>query len=95
MKHGERRKAQILEAALQLWRNNNTVPTARLIAKSMDMTHTTILYHFKDGETLKHAVATYAVNQRDPVIVPMLIAARNPAASSLTEAEKAAFLNLI
>lgn len=95
MKHGERRKAQILDTGLQLWRSTHTTPTARSIAKSLGMTHTSVLYHFKTSEALKQAVATHAVNQRDPIIVPMLIATRNPAASALTEAEKSAFLNLI
>lgn len=95
MKHGERRKAQILDTGLQLWRNTHAIPTARSIAKALGMTHTSILYHFKTSEALKHAVAVHAINQRDQVIVPMLIATRNPAAAMLTEAEKSAFLNLI
>ena len=95
MKHGDRRKAQILKAGLQLWRNEQVAPTARSIAKALGMTHTTILYHFKDTDNLKQALAGYAVQTRDPVIVPMLIAARNTAAATLTEQEKSAFLSAI
>lgn len=95
MKHGERRKAEILDTGLQLWRQGQIVPTARAIAKSLGMSHTSILYHFKDSESLKEALAGHAVRMRDPVIVPMLIAARNNAAAILTDAEKSAFLKAI
>ena len=95
MKHGERRKEEILKAGIQLWRQEQIAPTARAIAKSLGMTHTTILYHFKDTENLKRALAGYAVQSRDPVIVPMLIAARNAATAMLTEAEKSAYLSAI
>lgn len=95
MKHGDRRKAQILEAGLQLWRNEQVAPTARSIAKALGMTHTTILYHFKDTDNLKQALAGYAVQSRDSIIVPILIAGRNPATATLSEAEKSEFLSAI
>lgn len=95
MKLGERRKAEILDAGLQLWRQTRTAPTARAIAKSLGMTHTTVLYHFKSGEGLGQALATYAVQSRDPVTVPMLIVARNAATAILSEDEKAAFLRTV
>lgn len=95
MKLGERRKAQILDAGLQLWRQHQVAPTARAIAKSLGMTHTTVLYHFKSSENLTRSLAAYAVQVRDEVTVPMLIATRNPATAMLTETEKAEFLKIV
>lgn len=95
MKLGERRKAEILDMGLQLWREHRNAPTARAIAKSLGMSHTIVLYHFKNSEQLNQALAAYAVQHRDPIAVPMLIVARNAATAELSDAEKAAFLRTV
>lgn len=93
MKHGDRRKAQILETGLQLWRQGAASVSARQIAKSLGITHTAVLYHWKTADALKNAIAEYAVRQRDPQVVPMLIVHRHPSIDLMPVDERAKFLS--
>jgi AcrR family transcriptional regulator len=91
MKHGERRKAQILETGLTLWPDI----TARSIAKVIGLTHSAVLYHFKSSDALKDAIANHAVGIRCDRVVPMLIVARHAAVETLTNVERANFLSQV
>lgn len=91
--HGERTKAAIIAAGLQLWRERAGHVTARRIGAALDMTHSAILYHFGTSEGLKAAIAAEAVKIGDVVIVPQLIVANHPAASTLSEVERRGFLS--
>lgn len=93
MKHGERRKAQILDAGLQLWREDAGSVTARGIAKLLGLTHTAVLYHCKNSDALKKSIADHAVAVGDPVVVPMLITARHAAVANMSDADRSAYLN--
>lgn len=92
MTHGDRRKAQILDAGLQLWRQDASNVTARSIGKLLGLTHTAILYHYGSSNALKDSVANHAVAVRDAIVVPMLIASRHPAVAQMAEAEKVQYL---
>lgn len=91
MKHGERRKAQILEAGLQLWPD----VSARSIAKAVGLTHSAVLYHFTSSDALKLAIAAHAVYVQCKRVVPMLIVGQHPAAANLTSAERTGFLSQV
>lgn len=93
MKHGDRRRVQILEAGLQLWQTGPAAVSARQIAKMLSITHTAVLYHWKTSDALKDAIAQFAVEQRDLIVVPMLIASRHTAAQALSEADRIEFLS--
>lgn len=79
----------ILQAGLALWPN----VTARGVGNMLGMTHSGVLYHCGSAAKLKDAVAAYAVQTLDPVVVPQLIVARHPAAASLPADVRAALLS--
>lgn len=91
MKHGDRRRAQILEAGLAMWPD----VTARSIAKAIGLTHSAVLYHFKSSDSLREAVAIYAIAVRCERVVPMLIVGKHVAANALTQTERADFLSQV
>lgn len=91
--HGEKVKALILTCGIKLWRSDPATVSARRIGKMMDMTHSAILYHYGSADGLRMALATYAVETGDTVIVPQLIAARHPAAASLSDGERRRYLD--
>lgn len=95
MKHGERRKAQILETGLELWRTSPANVSARQIAKMLGMTHTAVLYHWKTSDALKLAIADHAIRMRDPIVVPMLIVSKHPAISILSNTERMDYLSQV
>lgn len=89
--HGERRKAAIIDCGLALWRNGELV-SARRIGKMIDMTHSAVLYHFGNADGLRSAVAQEAVRIGDTVIIPMLIATKNPAVNDMPGSVRARYL---
>lgn len=90
--HGDRVKAQIIETGLAIWRDDPALFTARGVGKALGMTHSAILYHFGTSDGLKAAVAAEAVKIGCPVIVPQLIATRNPAVADMNPGERQRFL---
>lgn len=82
----------ILQAGLALWRNDASSVTARGVGKMLGMTHAGVLYHCGSAAKLRDAVAAYAVQVRDPVVVPQLIVARHPAVGALTGEERSMLL---
>lgn len=90
--HGERVKASILAAGLDIWRSDAAAVSARKIGARLDMTHSAVLYHFGDVDALKAALAAEAVRVGDTVIVPQLIASRHPAAAALSDADRRRYL---
>ncbi len=90
--HGEKMKARIIAAGLDLWRSDPAAVTARGIGAALEMTHSAILYHFGTADALKAAVAAEAVRIADPVIVPQLITSRHPAAAGISASERQRFL---
>lgn len=95
MKHGDRRKAQILEAGLQLWHDGESNVTARGIAKLLGMTHTAILYHYKNSDELKLSIARHAVVSKDRTVLPMLIVSRHPSVAHFTDADRDFYLKML
>lgn len=90
--HGEKVKARIIAAGLDLWRSDPASVTARGIGVALDMTHSAILYHFGTAEALKLSIAVEAVRIADPVIVPQLITSRHPAAAGISASQRQRFL---
>ncbi len=90
--HGERVKAAILTTGLALWRENAGSVSARRIAKRLNITHAAVLYHYGTAAAMHDAIACEAVRIGDAAIVPMLIAAKHPAADSLSATDRRRFL---
>lgn len=90
---GARTKASIVEIGLQVWRETPDKVNANHIASLVGITHGAIIYHFDSVDSLRDAIAEYAVRIGDPIVVPMLIAARHPSTSGLTAEQKAAYLS--
>lgn len=90
--HGERVKAAILDCGVKLWRADPASVSARAIGKALDMTHGGVLYHYGTADALKLAIADEAVRIGDPVVVPMLIAAKHPAIANLPGVDRARYL---
>lgn len=89
---GERTRAAIMAAGLDLWRENAGPATIRAIATRAGITHAAILYHYDSAADLQTAIAREAVRQRCPVIVPHLIITKHPAAADLSNADRVRFL---
>ncbi len=75
MKHSEKIKLRILEAALQIWHEDPMKVTNRHVAKAAGMCHATLTYHFRQG--IRNAAAEYAVKTGDSEIIAQLIASRH------------------
>lgn len=91
--HGERVRSDILRTGLDLWRQDPASVSARAIGRVLGLTHAGILYHHKGTGALRDAIAAYAVQMRDPVVVPQLIVTGHPAAAALSAAERQAYLS--
>lgn len=91
--HGARIRDEILAAGLALWRADPGNVSARQIGRTIGLSHASVLYHFKGVERLRAALAQEAMRIGDPVIVPMLITAKHPAAASLSEDQRRAYLD--
>lgn len=87
MKHGDKIKDKILEAALGLWCSDPKKMTTRNIAEKINMTHGTVVYHF--GDTLRDSVAEHAVKRGESRIIVQLMALDHPAIQALTKRERA------
>lgn len=90
--HGERVRAAILAAGLELWRCDPSTVSARGIGRRLGMTHSAVLYHHGTIAALRDAVAAHAVAMGDAVVIPMLIVARHPAVSRMPDIERAGWL---
>lgn len=93
MSKGARRKREILDVGLSVWRETPDRVNASHIASLIGITHGTIIYHYQTAEALRAAIATHAVEQQDEIVVPMLIAANHPAIAALSDAERAGYLS--
>lgn len=91
MKHSEKIRQRILEAGIKIWHGDPMKVTARNIAKSIDMVHATILYHFGE-KGIRNAVAEYAVQIGDEKIIVQLISNGHPSVSNLPNSKKNKFL---
>lgn len=91
MKHSEKIKQIILEAGIKIWHGDPMKVTARNIAKAIEMTHSTILYHFGE-KGIRNAVAEYAVKIGDEKIIVQLISSYHPSVSKLPNSVKNRFI---
>ena len=88
-KHGERVRLKIIEAGMQLWANGGHFNvTARKIGESIGMTHTNILYHFKDTARLREAIAKHAVDEKNSKVIVHLIALNHSLVKGMNDAER-------
>ena len=46
---GSRTRALILQTGLKMWENNPDSVNAHAIAKKIEMTHGSVMYHFPEG----------------------------------------------
>lgn len=89
--HGEKVRAAIVAAGLDLWREHPAYVSARKVGKAIGLTHSAVLYHFGTSAALRDAVAAEAVRTGCRVVVPQLIALKHPAAAALSAAERRRF----
>lgn len=88
-KHGERVRFKIIEAGIQLWTDGgHSNVTARKIGERIGMTHTNILYHFKDTAQLREAIAKHAVDEKNSKVIVHLIALNHSLVSNMNDAER-------
>ena len=80
---GEMTKKKILKAGMKLWPK----VTSSGVGKEIEMTHASVLYHFPN-DTLKDAVATYAVKKGNSKIIVQLLTEKHPAVEKLSKREK-------
>ena len=92
MSKGARRRQEIVEVGLQVWRENPARVNMSHIASLIGVTHAAIAYHYPGIDALRDAIARHAVHVGDPVVVPMLLAARHVATVGMTAEQKAPFL---
>lgn len=94
MKAGERRKIEILNAAVNLWSNQTDCPTTRQVAEKACCTHTTVLYHFPKN-TLRNAAANWAVVNGVSSVIVKLILENHPVVINMSEVNRKKHLNAI
>lgn len=93
MSKGARTRESIILIGLQVWRENPDRVNMTHVGSLVGITHAAVAYHFDSSDGLRNAIAEHAVRINDPVVVPMLIAARHPATAALPAAVKAAHLS--
>lgn len=93
MSKGQRTRESIILIGLQLWREDPSRVNMSRVASRIGVTHACVAYHYRSVDKLRNAIAEHAVRVNDPVVVPMLIAARHPATAALPAAVKAAHLS--
>lgn len=93
--HGERQRAAIIQSGLDLWRDGGAgAVTARGIGKLVGLSHAGVLFHFEHGIAgLREQVKAEAIARADPIIIPQLVLARDPAVAHWTEEQRRAWLN--
>lgn len=87
-------KLKILKAGIKLWKRNPDDVKALRIAKEIKMVHATVLYHFPH-DSVKNAVAEYAVETGEKVIVAQLIATGHPAIKDMPQDLRQSYLSSI
>jgi len=94
--HGERQKAAIIQAAIDLWHEAGAAAvTARGIGKRVGLSHAGVLFHFDGGITrLKWDVKCEAISRGDQKIIPQLITADDPAVAHFTPDQRRAWLGV-
>lgn len=88
MAHGAKVKLRILEMGLTLWRIDPAFVTARRIGSEIGLTHSAVLYHFKNAVAMKDAIAYHAVRQGESRVIAHLIAARHSSVANMSDADK-------
>lgn len=91
MRHSEKIRLKILQAGVALWHEDPMKVTARSVAKAVDMTHATIIYHFRNG--IRNAIAEYAVKTGDSRIIVQLIASNHYSIWALPPSTRRRHLN--
>lgn len=89
---GAQKREAIIQAGLDLWRDDPASVSARRIGKVLGMSHAGILFHYKSVDGLKNAIAERAVEMCDPVIIPKLIVAGHPAIADMPAAMRQVYL---
>lgn len=85
----EKTKKKILEAGLKLYPDI----TARAIAREVEITHPLVSHYF--GESIKDAVAEYAVKVGNSRVIAQLIAVKHKAIKKLSAAERKRHMNAV
>lgn len=91
MKHGEKTRIKILEAACSIWPTVNLA----LIAEAAGLkSHRSVSYYFSTEE-LKDIIADHAVKSGNSRVIVQLLAMNHSAVSSMSAVERKKHLNKI
>lgn len=93
--HGERQKAAIIQAGIDLWHEGGAgAVTARAIGLKVGRSHAGVLFHFPAGvDDLKWQIKCEAISRGDAKIIPQLITAGDPVVAHFTTEQRTAWLN--
>lgn len=86
-------KDKILKAGIKAWLKDPASVTASNIGRMCKTSHALVLYHFPYG--VKDAVAEYAVQIKQPVIISQLIVLQHDAVKDMSPSEKLNYLKAI
>jgi AcrR family transcriptional regulator len=80
MTHGNRKRNEILVAGLAMWPN----VSARAIGRAVHLSHSAVLYHFKNSDDLAMSIARYAIETDASKVIVQLLASDHPAVSDMS-----------
>ena len=89
---GDSTRTRILKAGIRMWKKDPASVNAHAISKYIGMTHGTVMYHFPYG--VRDAVAEYALEIKDPVIIAQLIATGSALVKNMAPSERTEYMKL-
>lgn len=92
--HSEKTRIKILSAGCEIWRKSPEKVNPVEVAKHVGMTRPGILFHFP-ADTLRDAVAEYAVKIADSFVIVQLIAINHPAVEKLGPRQKSVHIKAV
>lgn len=94
--HGERQKAKVIQAGIDLWHEGGeSAVTARAIGVRVGRSHAGVLFHFQGVDDLKWQVKCAAIERGDTRIIPQLITAGDPAVAHFTPEMRQQWLGVV
>lgn len=85
LRHGDRRRRDLLDAALAIWATDPAGVTLRGVARRAGVSHGVVTYHFGSLDGLQADAASLAVSEGHSRVIAQLIATRHPAVRDMDE----------
>jgi DNA-binding transcriptional regulator YbjK len=91
--HGERQKAKMIQAGIDLWHEGGAgAVTARGIGKRINLSHAGVLFHFDGIDDLRQQVKIAAVERGDKMVIQSLLVSGDPVVAHFDEAARRAWM---